>query len=173
MKTVHVKIEGLAPLLMHKYPLTPILGFEKMTAEQQAEHSAYRMEDGTLYVPGSDGVWKGLCDAGKYVKGKGRASLSSVVMACVSVTPERLSLGTKEYAVDSRRAVNPTTSGAIVRNRPRLDKWAVEFYLEYDDTLLSERQMREVVDAMGCRIGCLDFRPKFGRFMVTSWVPQK
>jgi hypothetical protein len=47
--------------------------------------------------------------------------------------------------------------------------------LEYDDTLLSEKEVREILDNAGRRVGLLDFRPErkgpFGRFMVTAWHP--
>ena len=40
---VKVKIEGVAPLLMHRFPMEPIEAIEKKTPEEQAEISAYRI----------------------------------------------------------------------------------------------------------------------------------
>lgn len=38
---------------------------------------------------------------------------------------------------------------------------------------MTEKQVREIVDTAGRRIGLLDYRPEtkgpFGRFMVTAW----
>ncbi len=108
-----------------------------------------------------------------YSKGKGRASLQKQVAAGLIVTKEYLGLGTKEYELDSRAVVISATKGRIIRHRPRLDKWGVEFEIEFDDSLLTEKNVRKIVDDAGKRVGVLDFRPEkkgpFGRFIVTSW----
>jgi hypothetical protein len=101
--------------------------------------------------------------------------LQKVVAACVSVSPERLDLGVQKYVVDGRTVVIPATKGRVMRYRPRLNEWSVQFLVEYDDTLLNEEQMRRVVDDTGTRVGFLDFRPEkkgpYGRFMVVEWKP--
>jgi len=175
MKTVEVTLKGTSALLMHRFPLEPIEAIEKKTKEEQAEIAAYRDPDGELYVPGVN-VQRSLVAAAVYSKGKGRASLQKPVAACVIVTPERISLGAKEYEIDSRAVVMPSTKGRIVRHRPRLDEWSITFCIEWDETLLTEDQIRRVVDDAGARVGLLDFRPErkgpFGRSIVTSWEVQ-
>lgn len=174
VKQVDVTIKGTSPLLMHCYPMIePPEGWQKWGAAEQAEVAAYRDPDtNELYVPGT-AVQRCLVGAATYSKGKGRASLQKPVAACVFVNPERISLGVKEYAVDSRPVVMPATKGRIIRHRPRLNEWEITFSIEYDTALLSEEQLRRVVDDAGSRVGLLDFRPEkkgpFGRFMVTSW----
>jgi hypothetical protein len=171
-KIVEVGIEGKTPLLMHKYPMVDIPGFEKKTPEEQAEHATYKDEKGTLYIPGLN-IQRAVVSGATYSKGKGRASLQKQTAACVMVSPEYVSLGVKDYLIDSRRVVVPATRGAIIRHRPRLDKWRCEFSLEYDDVLLKEMELRKIVDDTGDRVGLMDFRPEkkgpFGRFMVVSW----
>ena len=166
-------IEGISPLLMHAYPLQPIEGLDKKSSKEQAEHAAYRCPDtGELFIPGVS-VQRALVAGAAYSKGKGRASLAKPVAACVIIGSERLTLGTKEYVVDSRAVVIPSTKGRIVRHRPRLDKWRASFDVDFDDTLLTADQLRRVVDDTGKNVGILDFRPEhkgpFGRFMVVSW----
>lgn len=158
---------------MHAFPMVPIEGFEKLPMEDQAEHAAYRDPDtGKLYVPGV-AVQRALVGGAVYSKGKGRGSLQKVAAACLFVTPDRLSLGMKDYAIDSRRVVIPATKGAIIRHRPRIDDWQITFNLEWDETLVTEQQVRKVVDDTLSRVGLLDFRPEkkgpFGRAMVTKW----
>jgi hypothetical protein len=165
--------KGVA-LLMHAFPMEPIEALEKKTKEEQAEYAAYRdPESGELYIPGI-AIQRALVGAAVYSKGKGRASLQKVVAACVIVSPERCGLGIKDYIIDSRPVVVPATKGRIIRHRPRLDGWKVTFEIEYDDTLLTDKQLRKVVDDAGSRVGLLDFRPErkgpFGRFMVTEWA---
>ena len=47
METIHVKLTGISPLLMHSFPLLPIEAIEKKSPEEQAELAAYRQPAGT------------------------------------------------------------------------------------------------------------------------------
>ena len=180
MTTQHteIEIEGISPLLMHRYPLVPVEAVEKKTSAEQAEYAAYRIpnDSNELYIPGEN-IQRALISAATYSKGKGRASLQKPAAACLFITPAYVGLGTTEYVVDSRRVVVPATKGAIVRHRPRLEQWRGEFTLEWDDMLLSELQVREIVDNTGQKVGLLDFRPErkgpFGRFAVVKWETLK
>jgi hypothetical protein len=160
---------------MHAFPMVAIEALEKKSPQEQAELAAYRdPSTGGLYLP-ADAVQRGLIGAATYSKGKGRASLQKSVAACILVSPERIKLGVTEYIVDSRPVVMPATKGRVLRHRPRLDQWEAVFVIDYDETLLTESQLRRVVDDLGSRVGVLDFRPekkgRFGRFMVVRWQP--
>lgn len=175
MRTVQVRIEGMGSgLLMHRFPMETIEAIEKKSAQEQAEISAYRdPETKGLYVPAVN-VQRSLVNGATFSKGKGRATLQKPVAACVIVGPEeRLALNTSHFEVDSRPVVVPATKGRVIRHRPLLRKWALEFEIEYDERLLTEAQLRRVVDDSGTRVGLLDFRPEkkgpFGRFVVTHW----
>ena len=173
LKTATVKIKGLSPLLMHRFPLEPIEAIEKKTKEEQAEISTYRHpKSKELYVPGEN-LYSCFVNAATYVKGKGRASMQKPAAACLVIEPLYLLLGTKDFAIDSRAVRNPSTGGTVVRHRPRLEEWELEFTLTYDKTLMSDAQARDIVDNAGSRVGLLDFRPArkgpFGRFIVTKW----
>lgn len=173
---VTVSIRGLSPLLMHKFPLVPVEAIEKKTPEDQAEIAAYRDDDETLYIPGV-AVQRAIVNGATFSKGKGRGSLQKVVSACVIISPARLRLGTTKYEVDAQAVVVPATKGRVVRFRPRINEWAVTFEALYDPNLLSEVQLRRIIDDTGSRVGLLDFRPEkkgpFGRFMVTVWEPSR
>jgi hypothetical protein len=172
MKVVRCMIKGLSSLLMHRYPAEPIEALEKKPPEEQAELAVYRSPDGELYFPGLN-IQRSLVSAATFSKGKGRATLQRVVAACVFVSPEYCLLGAQKYIVDSRPVVIPATRGRVVRHRPRFDDWRLSFELSYDDTLLTEPELRRVVDDAGNRIGIGDFRPErkgpFGRFIVIEW----
>ena len=174
---VNVTIKGTSALLMHRHPLVDVEGLEKKSAADQAEHSAYRdSATGVLHIPGTC-IWRSMVNAAAYSKGKGRATLQKTAAACLSVTPEIVTLGVKDYVIDSRMVVIPATKGHVVRHRPRLDEWGCSFVLSYDDILLKETEARRILDDAGLRVGILDFRPErkgpFGRFMVTSWTPEE
>ena len=172
MKKIKVSIKGISPLLMHRFPSEPVEMIEKKSKEEQAEVVAYRNNEGTLYVPGV-ALNRALISGATYSKGKGRASLQKVVAAGVMVSPEYLILSNESYEIDERAVVIPATKGRVMRYRPRFDNWEVSCEIEYDENLITEEQLRRVVDDTGSRVGLLDFRPErkgsFGRFVVSSW----
>ncbi len=63
--------------------------------------------------------------------------------------------------------------GRILRHRPKLTNWEFDCEIEFDETLLTEAQLRKVVDDALDKVGLLDFRPEkkgpFGRGMVIKW----
>jgi len=170
---IQVTIKGDSALLMHAFPLVPIDAIEKRSPQEQAELASYRdAVTGELYIPGV-AIQRALVGAATYSKGKGRASLQKIAAACLLVDPERISLGIKKFEIDSRPVVVPATRGRVMRHRPRLENWTVSFNLEYDNNLLTEKQVRTIVNDAGSKVGLLDFRPEkkgpFGRFSVINW----
>lgn len=173
-KQIEVTIVGTSPLLMNARPMdeTP-KGFEKRPAEEQAARAEYRdVESGQLYIP-AENIQRCLVSSGSYSKGKGKATLKKLIAACVLVSPQRLLLGVSDYDVDSRYVVVKATGGRILRHRPKINSWKVTMTVEYDDGLVSAKELREVFDNAGKLVGVLDFRPEclgpFGRFIVTHW----
>jgi hypothetical protein len=174
MALVDVVITGKSELLMHRFPLDPVAGIDKLTKEEQCEIAAYRDPEGKLYFPGSN-LQRALMQGGAYTK-KGRSNLSKIVSASVFVSPEYLITTPQEYHIDSRSVVIKATQGRIVRHRPALPiGWAIKCQIEYDETLLSAAELRKIVDDTGRLVGIGDYRPAtkgpFGRFDVTSWAP--
>ena len=177
MKAIEIKIKGVSPLLMHAYPVEIREGLDKAPPAEQAEFHTYRLPAengalGPLYVPGVN-VQRGLVAAAAYSKGKGRASLQKVAAAAMFVEEGALVLEPQRYTIDSRSVVIPATKGRIMRHRACFPAWELGLTLSYDETLLTEGQVRRIVDDLGQRVGLLDFRPErkgsFGRFIVTAW----
>lgn len=54
----------------------------------------------------------------------------------------------------------------IMRTRPKFNQWAATITVQYDDSLLNERQVVDFFTLAGQNIGMCDWRPKFGRFEV-------
>ena len=177
MAQATVTIEGTSALMMKRYPEVPIDGFDKKSPEEQAELSSYRIPGSKeLYIPGV-AVQRALVKAATFSKGKGRASLQKTAAACLMVLPEYVGLGTDKFEVDSRPVVVPATRGRIMRHRPKINKWKGTFGLEWDETLMTEDQVKKIVEDMGKRVGLLEFRPScngpFGRCKISKWVPEK
>jgi len=171
MKQVTVTIKGISPLLMHRFPLEPIEAVEKKPPEEQARLALYEI-DGKPYVPGVN-IQRALVAGATFSKGKGRGSLQKSAAAGLFVEESAISLNGSKWVLDARPVVVPATRGRVIRYRPRFDEWELTFTLSYDELLMSETQVRRIVDDTGQRVGLLDFRPEkkgpFGRFVVTRW----
>ena len=182
---INVTIEGISPLLMHKMndaaledgAKTALRG-EKLGRRETAEQVAYKLPDGTLYIP-YEWVVGAMTEAGRNIKlGKKQISTasSSLVPAAIHPTETEFSLGTKHFEVDTRPVKIPATGGRVLRHRPRLDKWKTSFTLDVEDDIFAAQTVRQLLDDAGKRIGIGDFRPAkrgpFGRFVVTAWKVQ-
>lgn len=191
MTDVKVTIKGITPLLMNRFTSEAEISVSsghspaikssgsKGTPREQAERTAYKdNKTGELYVPGPN-VFSCLIAAGTFHKvGKSKVTTmkSSLVPAGIMITEIVLPLGTKDFEVDSRRVVIPSTGGAIMKHRARVDEWQLTFTLEVDEEVFSLDFVRLLVDDAGKKIGLGDYRPSrkgpFGRFVVTHWEPE-
>lgn len=179
MKKFTVILQGITPLLMHRFSEEDRAQVENGTSsaipkrdeEAAAERAAYRMASGELYEP-ADHIERSMVQASSLHK-IGRRSAKSVAGAAFCITPREISHGKRGYVIDSRRVVIPATKGAAIRHRPRLDEWRLAFTLELDDELIGADLARRILEDAGKKIGIGDFRPSkggpFGRFSVVTF----
>jgi hypothetical protein len=138
---------------------------------KEAEGRAYRMKDGTLYVP-AEAVKGCLVNSAAYKK-LGKYSAKPIIAGCVQILPQQISLKTKNYDIDERTVVI-RGRGRVIRARPTLDKWKLSFDLVYDTAFIQGSHLiRAMLEEGGQRVGIMDFRPaklgSFGMFTVTKW----
>lgn len=182
---VKATIKGLSPILMHRFGedaevsvgsgTRVALRANGSSPREVAEKKCYKDEKGNLYLPGSN-ILACIVGVGIYHK-SGRVKLttqkSSLIPAGIAVEELAVPFGTKEFEVDSRSVVIPSTGGRIMEHRPRLDDWQLSFTLEIDEEMFSEKTVRVLVGDAGKKVGLGDFRPQrrgpFGRFSVTGW----
>ena len=186
MKTITVTIEGTTPLLVHRFTdaaqLSATSGTRASIATdaespvEQATQALYTDDAGTSGIP-QPNLFRCLIDAGKFFKA-GRSKIttqkSSLIPACVAIEQPFLPIdSTAGWKVDTRPVRIPSTGGRILRHRPCYDDWWLRFTLTVDETVISVKLLRELVDTDGSRIGLGDFRPDckgpFGKFKVTQW----
>lgn len=179
--TATVVIEGVAPLLFHRWSNEAIA--EKAAAAKGSkakksdniESYVYRCPDGTIGIPGE--YLKGsICDprngAAKYRQDprSPRKSALDLFRAGVVVLTPIASLGkaTWDY-LDSRRVM--VQRNGITRVRPAfLAGWRASFEL----SVLTPEYVRPailhaVLSDAGRLVGLGDFRPSYGRFAVMSF----
>jgi len=186
---ISVTIEGTTPLLMNRFTeaseVTVSSGTSatyksgKGTPREQAKPKLYADEKGNLYIPGSN-IFAALIAAGVFHKvGKSKLTTmkTSLIPAGVMVEDLVCPLNTKDWEVDSRSVVIPSTGGRIMCHRPRVDRWQCPFALDIDETMFSPSLVRAILDDAGKKIGLGDYRPSrkgpFGRFVVKTWKVEK
>lgn len=190
MKTIHVTIEGVTPLLLHRFTdaaaqaatastRTVAVG-EHGSPKEQAAQSLYVDDDERPIIP-QPNLFRCIMDAGKFFKaGKSKVTTqkSSMIPACLEIEEMYFPIEhSQPWEVDARPVRIPSTGGRILRYRPMFHDWRLNFTLNLDTDLLSEKLLREIVDAAGKRIGLGDFRPDckgpFGKFVVVNWECEK
>jgi len=150
--------------------------------EEVAESACYRLADGSCGIPVLS-IRGALIESSKDYKVPGkRYSLARLLKGCEVAPMEFVPLmrdgqPVTEYQIDSRRAVNKNTKGAIIVHRPKFAAgWQVNFSLLLDDSLFAmsdegvRKLMTDVLNDAGKRVGIGSFRPAnsgwFGRFKV-------
>jgi hypothetical protein len=176
MRVIKAKIKGVGlGLLLHNPAAMGQSNGKKVipTPEQEAAAGCYWTEDKTSIAVPSWNLFRALVTAAKAFK-SGKTSMSRVLAGGISIEPAMLSFGTKEYAIDTRRAI--VQKAGILRSRPLLRDWMVSF-----DVLVNEEDvapqafpmLRAICEDAGRRVGLGDFRVEksgpFGRFVVESW----
>ena len=179
MKVIKARIKGVGlGIMLHNPAGMGQSNGKKVipTPEQEAAAGCYWTEDKTSVAIPSWNLFRALVKAAAAFK-NGKGTMSRVIAGGVSVEPAMLSFGTKEYAIDTRRAV--VQKQGILRSRPLLRDWTLDF-----DLLVSEEDvspnyfptLRAICEDAGRRVGIGDFRIEkngpFGKFVVESWGVQ-
>jgi hypothetical protein len=182
---IKVKIKGLTPLLMSRFTehaevavssgSRVSISAKSSTPREEAASRCYKDDDGWLFIPGTN-IFAAIIAAGTFHKvGKSKLTTmkTSLIPAGLSVIDLVCPLNTKDWEVDSRSVVIPSTGGRIMCHRPRLDEWSTTFTLEIDEEMFNEKVVRILVTDAGKKLGIGDYRPQrkgpFGRFGIIGW----
>lgn len=175
---VLVELQGTSAMLFHRWNCESVASkakAKKGSAEKKTddlESFVWRNEKGELCVPGEylRGAIIGAAKFQQDPRSPRKSAMDLYKAAIVSLT-ELSSLGTKDWDyVDQRRCV--VQRNGITRCRPAFKEgWKAKFILmcnlpEYVDPPM----LNATIQAAGRLIGLGDFRPSFGRFVVTEFT---
>jgi hypothetical protein len=174
---VTADIEGVSDLLFHRWNNEAVA--EKAAAAKgskakksdDVESYLYRNEAGEICLPG-EYVRQAIIAASKFRQDprSPRKSACDLIKAAVFVTTGLASLGKKEFDFEDRRRVTVQRAG-ITRTRPAFKAgWKARLELMVNlPEYVSRELLYDLLASAGRLIGVGDFRPTYGRFMVTAF----
>lgn len=189
MKTLKCTWTGLRPCILHNGLLADptneiVIAMKKITAKKAKKTDAdneelarlewlgglYRGEDGSIVMP-SDNIERCIQEGARKSRlGKDAqaavfctGSEYKIIHPALRGDPVKL-YGDPRFTI--RKGVKITTN-RIIRVRPMIPTgWMLKFELEFDDSIINERNLIQAMLDAGAIVGLGDWRPKFGRFTV-------
>ena len=174
---VSVTIQGVCPLLFNRWNCEAVEAKakapknSKIKKSDDPETQVWRNDKGELCLPG-EYLRQSIIHAAKYRQDprSPRKSAMDICKAWIVVLNDLASLGTKDWDfLDNRRVV--IQKAGITKYRPAmLSGWKADFELEVIIPEYIESDfLHEVLSNAGRLIGVGDFRPTFGRFIITRF----
>jgi hypothetical protein len=191
MYTVNVQVEGIAPLLQHRFPMPDFddlsKGGKKKTGEtdySQEWRNYLYISGGEVYQPAThfDGCLIKAA-AGYKIQGSRGKTYKDLFKGNVFCSPDEIPHGIeapetldtdadKPLYLDVRPCV--VQRARIVRVRPAFKPgWKLNFEITVLDDQIPPNVVSDVLAMAGRTVGIGDFRPRFGRFMVTRFETVK
>ena len=176
MKTYKVTIKGVRPLLMNKWVEDNSIKKrgEVQDSAELCEHKLYKL-NGKLVQPAEhiERAMEKVASSFK-IKGAGKKTYKDLVQGAVFIQPEFIEHKVQKWVVDKRTVVIPSTKGRILRFRPRLDEWELDFTVQVLDDRVTPEILKLILDEAGRLKGIGDGRSiGFGRFIVTRFEEVK
>jgi hypothetical protein len=176
-KTVEITIKGKAPLLQHRFPEEEH-GEHKVRKKTQnydpkeeAKKALYLDEKGMIYQP-AEHIQGALVKAGVSFKFEGKKTYKDLMKSGIIVEPDAIPLHKKTWdEIDKRPVV--INRARVIRYRPMFNEWELTFRITVLDESIALPLLKEILDYAGNRVGIGDYRPKFGRFIVTKFEELK
>lgn len=187
MKDMLIKIKGITPMLLHSdagvNPFHPLVKEMKALTGKRKKADEDRMEVARLEFmlalpvnskghPALPTFQIAACirDGAKRTK-NGKNCRSAIIINSEDGYVPLIYSGAKTAAelfkddnfVDARAVV--VQRARVIRTRPIFRKWAVEFSVSIDDSVVNDDEFLNWVDAAGQYCGIGDYRPEFGRFV--------
>lgn len=180
------RITGVSPFLMHNGqladPLNPhsrsiaeVTGKRKKTDADHVEMGR-REFFGSLYLTGGEPCIPAEMLEAALIKGamkekRGPQAKAGVLVEKNAVLEYDGPRDPKALWDDARfrfRVAVKVAQAKVMRTRPRFDGWAAEVGIKFLPALLNERELRSFLVTSGEQIGIGDWRPRFGRFVVSG-----
>lgn len=184
-KSLKFKITGVAPLLMHNGqtadPLNPhSKSIAEITSKKKKVESDYlemakREWYAGLYLWNGEPCIPSEAIEAALVKGamkekSGPAAKAGMIVENHAKLLYRGPRKPDELWLDEKfrlRCPAKVGTGRVIRTRPRFEGWSADIVVMFLPSLLDQKDIRSFLVTAGEQIGLLDWRPRFGRFVVS------
>lgn len=173
IRVFHVGVKGVAPLLQHRYADekqddSPKQVAGKRDYSKEAELALYKSPEGEIYQPSSHIEGAMLKAAANFqIGGRGKKTYKDLFKSAVIVAPFAIPHKNPKWEVDRRPVI--VNRGRIMRERPMFTEWELEFDVQVMDEQIPNSVVNAILTFAGQYVGIGDYRPKFGRFIVTKF----
>lgn len=195
MYAVSVSVQGIAPLMQHRFPMPEFAslskGGNKSTGgkdyTEEWRDYLYKDVNGQIYQPSShfEGALTKAAVSFK-VQGKRGKTYKDLVVSSIVIDPMNIphegfiytddlmldTDGDKPLYIDMRPVI--VQRARVVRLRPVFKPgWVLSFEVQVNDDEIQPAMLQDILTLAGKAVGIGDYRPKFGRFMVTKFEVHK
>ncbi len=194
MYNVSVQVQGISPLMQHAYPMPKfedmgkggkrVSGSNAQAYLEEWREYFYTDKDQNIVQPALHFEASMTKAAGSFkIQGKRGASYKDLFKSSVIVSPDYIPHNVKvpdqldmdadkNLYLDMRPVV--ISRARVVRIRPVFKRdWKLEFEIEVADDGIAPELLKDILEYAGRFCGVGELRPKFGRFMVTSFQVHK
>lgn len=177
--TVSVSLTGAADMLFHRWSVESVEAKGKASKGSAAkktddvESYVWRDDRGRICLPG-EYVRQSIIGAAKFrqdprsPRKSAQDLFKAGVVSLTTLAP--LNNGIKEWEYLDRRRVTVQRNG-ITRHRPAVVAgWTADFeFMVLTPEYINSRLLHEVLNMAGRLVGVADFRPTYGRFLVSKF----
>lgn len=192
MTKVNVEIVGVKPIIFNKFNMESLTDQKKPKVgnsgnnPEEWKHSFF-VEGKRIYIPGAY-LFAALKNGAVNTK-VGRGTIQKTLISALNICDERVYLNREiwddwentEYEnlptnsdspvyIDIRMVANPNTKGRNIRYRLAMSPgWKMSFSLDIDESLISNAQIKKVIEDTGKLQGIADARSLgYGRYEVEN-----
>lgn len=189
MKQIKSTWTGIRPLIMHNGQLAdPLNPFSRQLKDisskrkkTDADHEAMahiEFEGGLYYDEDAGPIMPSDCIEATIQAGAKKSRIGKDVAAAVFVQddvvpveydgPRDVEGMWKERERFVLRKACKVSTAKIMRTRPMIPTgWTITFTLEYDENIVNAAGLQKAMVDAGALVGLCDWRPRFGRFIVS------
>lgn len=176
MQQVDVRIEGIVPILFHRYTEEAgKAGGGRLSVEeyrQKAREAVYRNGHG-LFCPAANIKRAMRFGAGMANLKVGRRGADAYLNSLMFIDPREVLFGKDEpdFIHEAVGRIPPGPKGArVMIYRAGINEgWQLEFRIQVFDDALSLNLVKQSLETAGLMVGLCDYRPEYGRFQVIKW----
>ena len=172
---INVSVKGAAPLLQHRFETekqtdAPVKSSGKRNFDGEALASLYTLKDGTIYQPSTHFEQAIKRSAAKFlIGGRGKKTYKELVQCALIIQPDCIIHKIQKWEIDRRPVI--IQRSRVMRERPVFPEWELDFQIHLLDSQLKLEAVNTILVDAGQYVGIGDYRPKFGRFIVTRFEP--